>query len=173
MKFKNSTDKTRTRIVLACILFLAATSSFASCGNVPNTVMPPSSTEAAQSQNEIAGTSPIFAYWQKQFPNAVWDSLAKADLNNDGRDDLVIVYNQGKDTAFFVVIEDLTTGYRITDPTPAPIQDQVIKIMDLSGWAQHQFAISGRKDDVVGMAIFVMDNHKIVMIYTSAYGDCC
>jgi hypothetical protein len=135
--------------------------------------VPPTSTEFAQTQNEIARTSPVFAYWQKQFPGAEWASLAKADLNNDGRDDLVVVYNQGNEKFFFVAVEDLPTGYQITEPTPAPVEDQVVKIMDLSGWSQHQFSVSGRKDDVVGMAIFVVDNHKVLMLYTSAYGDCC
>jgi len=173
MKFKNKTGSSQASIALVYVLFFAVSFTLAGCGNTLKTTAQSSSTEVVQTQNEIAKTSPVFAYWQKQFPDAVWASLAKADLNNDGRDDLVVVYNQGENKSFFVVIEDLANGYQITDPTPAPVQDQAVKIMDLSGWAQHQFSITGRKNDVVGMAIFVVDNHKILMLYTSAYGDCC
>ena len=173
MKFIYNTGNTRASSALVYVLLFAAIFAVGGCRDGSKTTAPPASSEFAQTQNEIAKTSPVFAYWQKQFPGAEWASLAKADLNNDGRDDLVVVYNQGENKSSFVVIENLATGYRITEPTPAPVQDQVIKIMDLSGWAQHQFSVSGRKNDVVGMAIFVVDDHKVVMLYTSEYGDCC
>jgi len=125
------------------------------------------------SQNQIAATSPVFAYWHTKFPGDQWAALAKGDLNNDGRADLVVVYGTPEDKYYFVVVLNLANGFQITDPTDAPPEDQVLRIFDMDDAPPNEFSVAGQKDNQVGMAIFHLENGVVTLLITEGYGECC
>ena len=153
------------------IIVLFFISLLAGCSG--KTTVPISSSELLQSQNEVARTSLLFAYWQKQNPGFQWAALAQGDFNTDGRDDLIIIYSETASKCSMVLVLNFTSRFQITDSVPAPLEDQVIRLTNLDDTPPNEFMVSGRKGDNVGSALFRLEDGKIVMIFTTEYGDCC
>jgi hypothetical protein len=155
---------------LAGMVFAVLLALSAGCGATVTSVP---YTEILESQNKIAATSPVFAYWQSQNPGQQWLSLARGDLNNDGRGDLVIVYGELGVKCYMEAVTNLPNGYRISAPVPAPVEDQIVSFVDMDQKPPSEFSVSGRKGDVVGSAIFRLENGTIKTLFDSAFGDCC
>jgi hypothetical protein len=154
----------------ATLLFLWII-GFAGCS--PHIAAPEENSKSPLSQGYIEANSPTFAYWQHQFPGSQWAALAQGDLNNDKRDDLLIVYGTDKDKFSLVAVLDLIDGYEITEPIAAPVEDQVLSIFNMDDTPPNEFSVSGRKGAEVGSAIFHLENGTIRLLLTAGYGNCC
>ena len=98
---------------------------------------------------------------------------ARADLNNDGRQDVVIIYRVAKDANRMRVVLDLGEKYSDTNEVPAPIYDQSIVFRDIDKKPPLEFIVQGRKGAKIGYAIFRIENEQLIDIFGEGMADCC
>ena len=98
---------------------------------------------------------------------------ARADLNNDGRQDVVVIYRIAKDANRMRVILDLGDKYSDTNEVPAPLYDQSIVFRDIDKKPPLEFIVQGRKGAKIGYAIFRIENNQLIDIFGEGMEDCC
>jgi hypothetical protein len=98
---------------------------------------------------------------------------ARADLNNDGRQDVVIIYRIAKDTNRMRVVLDIGGKYSDTNEAPAPLYDQSIVFRDIDKKPPVEFIVQGRKGAKIGYAIFRIENEQLIDIFGEGMEDCC
>jgi hypothetical protein len=117
--------------------------------------------------------SPAFAYWGQQFPGHEWVRLGEADLDGDGREDLLVIYRDTSDKCSFCVILNLVDGPKATESVSAPAEEQVMNAFEMDGKPPCEFSVSGRKGADIGSAVFRLENAKITQLFSTGYGKCC
>jgi len=98
---------------------------------------------------------------------------ARADLNNDGRQDVVVIYRIAKDANRMRVILDLGDKYADTNEVPAPLYDQSIVFRDIDKKPPLEFIVQGRKGAKIGYAIFRIENNQLIDVFGEGMEDCC
>jgi hypothetical protein len=158
----------------ACILLIATCFCIsAGCGEPASTITSTAVEVLYKSGPELTANS-SFAYWQQQNPDRNWIKLAEADLNNDNREDMVVVYGIDNGKCEMVVVLDLPDGYQLTETAPAPVEDQTLKIMNFDSKPPNEIYISGRNGNNAGLAFFrVVDNHTLDNLFADNFADCC
>ncbi len=134
----------------------------------------PAGSETANTGKPVdTATSPLLAFWQARYPGLEWLKLSLWDLNGDGRDDLVVIYQAAPDACDMVVVLDFEGGYQLTESTPAPLESQHIEILDFDDKQPYEIYVSGRNGIYVGSAIFrVVDDSRLDTMFSDGYGDC-
>lgn len=98
---------------------------------------------------------------------------AQDDLNMDGKEDAVIIYKDTKTSNKMIVVVTDGNGYYITEPVPAPRENQEIKFKDIDEKDETEFIVSGEKNGNVGFAIFRIEGLKAVDLFGEGMESCC
>ena len=118
--------------------------------------------------------NPLLLYFQEQFPDNDVITCGYEDLNGDGRKDLLVIYKEGRRSNGMRIVLDTEDGYKFTDHTHAPIENQVIEFMDIDKEPPMEFSISGSKDGKYGYAIFrLVDDYELRNLFGEGMEDCC
>ena len=118
--------------------------------------------------------NPLLLYFQEQFPDNDVITCGYEDLNGDGRKDLLLIYKEDKESNGMRIVLDTEDGYKFTDHTHAPIDNQLIEFMDIDDEAPMEFSVSGSKDGKFGYAIFrLIDDYEIRNLFGEGMEDCC
>lgn len=116
----------------------------------------------------------LLLYFQKTHPENKVITCGYEDLNGDGRKDLLVIYNVAHRKNEMVVVLDNVEGYEISDPSPAPINNQDIEFKDIDKTPPIEFIVSGSKDGNYGYAIFrLINNIEIRDLFGDGMEDCC
>jgi len=149
-------------IVFALILCLAA----GGCGEKD---------ERKQQTGEtgISKQNPLFRCFENENPGREVVKCAMADLNNDGRDDLVVMYRAGKDKNMMRVMLDTGEGCLSTNEVPAPHSNQTILFRDIDKKPPMEFIVQGARGAKIGYAIFRVESDRLIDLFGEGMEDCC
>ncbi len=98
---------------------------------------------------------------------------AQADLDNDGMEDLIVIYQIAKDQNEMCVILHHGEGFVESNSVPAPVSDQLIQFKDIDNKPPLEFIVQGRKGSKVGYAIFRFEDGKLADLFGQGMEDCC
>ncbi len=98
---------------------------------------------------------------------------AQADLDADGREDLVIIYEAAEEKNEMCVIRNQSPEPIETNSVPAPVSDQMIQFKNIDEKPPLEFILQGRKGTKVGYAIFRIEGGRLVDLFGDGMEDCC
>lgn len=98
---------------------------------------------------------------------------AQADLDNDGKEDLIVIFRVGSGQNQMSVIYRQDGNFMETNAVPAPVSDQVIQFRDIDEKPPVEFILQGRKGAKVGYAIFRVEDGKLSDLFGEGMQDCC
>jgi hypothetical protein len=100
---------------------------------------------------------------------------AEADINNDSRKDLVVIYrlNRDENRMCLMVSGDGDDSFIESNSVPAPISDQNIRFKDIDNKPPLEFIVQGRKGAMVGYAIFRFEDGVLVDLFGEGFENCC
>ncbi|MDR9756735.1 MAG: efflux transporter SaoE [Thermoanaerobacterales bacterium] len=111
--------------------------------------------------------------WQQKNPQYRIETWAQGDLNDDGRDDAVIIYRVDQGRCQMVVALSINEGYQITEPVRAPVSNQQIQFKDIDEQPPTELIISGMKGSNVGYGIFRIEKGQVIDVFGSNMDLCC
>jgi len=131
-------------------------------------------TENQPSPNrEGLNTNRLLQYFITKNPGKEVIQYGSKDLNNDGREDVVIIYKVSKEKNMMCVILDMEENYVVTNEVPAPVSNQVIQFKDIDDKPPMEFIVHGRKGAKVGYAVYRIEKGQIVDLFGEGMADCC
>lgn len=98
---------------------------------------------------------------------------AQADLDNDGKEDLVVIYRLGGEKNQMCVLRHEGAKIVETNAVPAPVSDQMIQFRDIDEKPPLEFILQGRKGARVGYAIFRIDQGVLTDLFGEGMPECC
>lgn len=135
----------------------------------------------------VSEDNKILQAFCEQFPMATMLVACEEDLTNDGKNDLVVIYNtpeqdeNSKSTALvngghirLTVMIDLGDGeaYEHTEPIPAPVENQKIQFQNIDKADEMEFVLQGQKGAKVGYGIFRVIEGKAVNLFGEGMEEC-
>lgn len=129
----------------------------------------------------------ILEAFYEQFPTATMLVACEEDLTNDGKKDLVVIYNTpeadeaSNNTALvngghirLTVMIDLGNGeeYKHTEPILAPIENQKIQFQNIDKADEMEFVLQGQKGTKVGYGIFRVIDGKTMNLFGEGMEEC-
>lgn len=121
----------------------------------------------------VLQSNPALQYFVNNHPDFSVIKYATADLNNDGRNEVVVIYRLNKNKNMMSIIQDFETGYTETNAVPAPVSDQMIQFRNIDDKPPLEFILQGRKGAKIGYAIFRIENGRLVDLFGEGMQDCC
>lgn len=116
----------------------------------------------------------LLLYFQETHPNNDVILCGYEDLNDDGRKDLLVIYIEDYRKNAMVAVLDTEDGFKLSDHTHAPMQNQKIEFKDIDKTGPIEFIVSGSKDGKYGYAIFrLIDDKEIKDLFGKGMEDCC
>lgn len=115
----------------------------------------------------------LMQYFISNHPERKILKYAQADLNNDTRDDLIIIYRLSTDKNMMCIIHHNEDALRETNSVPAPVSDQMIQFRNIDEKPPLEFIVQGRKGAKVGYAIFRLEDGTLSDLFGEGMEDCC
>lgn len=95
------------------------------------------------------------------------------DINNDGQEDLIVIYKDTADTNKMIAIWEEKGKVVISEPTPAPVENYRIEWRDIDNKAPIELVVSGSKGVNIGYAIYRWENGDFINLFGEGMEDCC
>ena len=113
----------------------------------------------------------LFAAFEAQFDGRPLNG-GICDLNDDGLEDLLVIYRENREQNKFVVIlaGDPPT---ITVPDPAPLENAAIEFKDIDKTPPMEFIISGNKGSYMGYGIYRIKEEALYNLFDADMEHCC
>jgi hypothetical protein len=115
----------------------------------------------------------MMQFFSTNHPGLVILKYAQTDLDNDGKDDLIIIFRKTKDENRMCVIRQQETGFIESNSVPAPVSDQIIRFKDIDNKPPMEFIVQGRKGSKIGYAIFRIEAGTLTDLFGEGMEDCC
>ncbi len=160
----------RRWLICVLLMFLLTGAAAGGCGKM-------SVNEKKQSdQSEVSETgepSPCLSYFASTHLGKEVIKCARADLNGDNVEDLVVIYRESEEKNNMLVVLDIKGGYQCTNEVAAPVSNQVITFKDIDNKPPLEFIVQGMKGANVGYAIYRVDGTKLEDLFGEGMKDCC
>ena len=98
---------------------------------------------------------------------------AMQDLNNDGREDLVVIYRVSPEKNMMRVVLDLGGRFAETNEVPAPYSNQVISFRDIDNKPPIEIVVQGTREAKFGYAIFRVEGMQLNNLFGEGMEGCC
>lgn len=98
---------------------------------------------------------------------------AQADLDNDGWEDLIVIYRLSPEKNQLCVMCRHGSEVIETNSVPAPVSDQMIQFRNIDEKPPLEFILQGRKGAKVGYAIFRIEEGILTDLFGEGMQDCC
>lgn len=121
----------------------------------------------------VESDNELLKYFKSKYPENEVIKCGYEDLNNDGRKDLVVIFNKTERKNGMVVIIDKESDYEVSEEVPAPLENQKIEFKNIDETPPMEFIVSGSKDGKFGYAIFRLEGLKIRDLFGESMEDCC
>lgn len=112
-------------------------------------------------------------YFVENHPGLAILKYAQADLDNDGLEDLIIIYQVTKGKNEMCVLLHHGPDFVESNSVPAPVSDQLIQFRNIDDKPPLEFILQGRKGTKVGYAIFRLQDGKLADLFGEGMEDCC
>lgn len=122
---------------------------------------------------KVLESDPMIADFVRRHPEWPVIKYARADLNNDGRKDVILIYRIARDANRMRAVLDVGEKYADTNEVPAPIHDQSIVLRDIDKKPPLEFIVQGRKGARIGYAIFRVEADQLIDVFGEGMEDCC
>ena len=129
--------------------------------------------DSPKASQDLSENEPMIKYFLTANPGRQVIRTACADLNADGRTDMVIIYQVAPKKNMMRVILDLNGRILATNELPAPVSNQVIQFKDIDNKPPMEFIVQGSKDASIGYAIFRVEGTRLTDIFGEGMEDCC
>lgn len=119
---------------------------------------------------------PFLKKYQKEFENRTIIRAGQEDVNNDGKKDLVVVYNTKGDEKNYsiVLIYKDEKDYILSKTAVAPRENVEIKFKNIDDKDNIEFIISGSKNGNYGYAIYRLEEDlEIRDLFSEDMDNCC
>ena len=95
------------------------------------------------------------------------------DINNDGREDLIVIYQDTSAANKMIAIWEEEGTIAISEPAPAPVENCRLEWKDIDDRDPIELIVSGSKGVNVGYAIYRWENGDFVNVFGESMEDCC
>lgn len=129
--------------------------------------------EQSKINREDLKTNEALQFFIRENPGKEVIKYEVKDLNNDGQEDLLILYKISKEKNMMCVLLNLGKSYVATNEVPAPVSNQVIHFKDIDDKPPMEFIVQGMKGAKIGYAIFRIEKGQIVDLFGEGMEDCC
>ncbi|HEX2967280.1 MAG TPA: Cys-Cys-COOH (seleno)protein SaoC [Syntrophorhabdaceae bacterium] len=117
--------------------------------------------------------SPLYRCFAEMYPGKDVLIWALKDVDNDGRNDLILVYRVDKEKNAMRVVLDSGGTYVITNDVPAPVSNQIITFKNIDEKPPVEFVVQGMKGTHVGYAIYRIEKGELVDLFGDGMEECC
>lgn len=115
----------------------------------------------------------LMRYFSDKQAGTVILKYAQSDLDNDGKEDVIIIYRVAREKNEMCVIRHGDSGFIQTNSVPAPVADQMIQFRNIDEKPPLEFILQGRKGANVGYAIFRIEEGNLVDLFGEGMENCC
>ncbi|SFH99897.1 hypothetical protein SAMN05192551_10562 [Tindallia magadiensis] len=129
--------------------------------------------QRADGSMEYLATTPAIDHWRIYYAEnelILWD---QEDLTDNGKLDTVIIFSVGHRKNNVLVVMDMGDELVMTEPIPAPVENQVIEFLDFDNEPPNELYISGSKGPHVGHAIYRIVDGELVDLFSMDMSLCC
>jgi len=127
----------------------------------------------AEGDKNALEANPLHQYFARSYPDKQALVWAFHDVNNDGRDDLILIYRLDRKRNGMRVILNTGGTYTITNDVPAPISNQTITFKNIDEKPPVEFIVQGMKGTNMGYAVYRIENSKLVDLFSEGMAGCC
>ena len=108
-----------------------------------------------------------------EHPGLAVIKYARADLDSDGREDVIVIYRVAADKNMMCVLCQQGEAVIETNSVPAPMADQTIQFRNIDEKPPLEFIVQGRKGAKVGYAIYRVEQGILTDLFGQGMQDCC
>lgn len=119
------------------------------------------------------GTDERMDFFNKNIKNNKIIKTAEEDLTDNGKKDLIVVYEKTSDQNEMVVVVEGEEGLYTTSPIKAPKESVEIKFKNIDNKGVMEMIVSGSKNGKVGYAIYRLEDKKLIDLFGEGMRDCC
>ena len=112
-------------------------------------------------------------FFHESLPDCPLIVSAASDLNDDGREDMIVIYGIAPETNRMRVVLDLPEGPALTNEHPAPVENQVIQLMDIDEEPPMEFIVFGSKGMNTGFAVYRYHHGTLEDLFGEDMYECC
>ncbi|MCL2619331.1 MAG: hypothetical protein FWD97_00165 [Defluviitaleaceae bacterium] len=116
--------------------------------------------------------SDLLPYFRAEFPNQQIVLMIEGDANDDGIDDLVVVFRADPEHNHKVTVFSTPNGFKLTEPMPAPFQDVDMEFININDQPPNELMISGRRGINFGLGILRFYDNQWVDLFGGLDGCC-
>lgn len=116
---------------------------------------------------------PLYSYFLKAYPDKKALLSLAGDCNDDGIEDLIIVYRESASENKLVAIYSQGDGYLLTEPIPAPLEHCRLEWKDIDERPPLELLVSGQKGIYIGYAVFRLVDGRWVSLFGDGMEKCC
>ena len=127
--------------------------------------------ETGESSPGLSGE--LYQYFLSVHQDREVIKCARADLNGDNIEDLVVIYKESEGKNKMLVVLGKPGQYQCTNELPAPVSNQVITFKDIDNKPPLEFIVQGMKGANVGYAIYRVDGTRLEDLFGEGMKDCC
>lgn len=98
---------------------------------------------------------------------------AEMDFTDDGLTDLIVIYRENKSSNKLVALWRDGDEVKLSEPTPAPINNCKVEWKDIDNTPPIEMILSGSKGTAVGYAIYRFDKNEFLSLFGDGMEDCC
>jgi hypothetical protein len=122
---------------------------------------------------EVLYQNPLMQQFSANHPGLAVLKYAQADLDNDGKEDLIVIYRMTVEKNQMCVLRHRGPEIIETNSVPAPVSDQMIQFRNIDEKPPLEFILQGRKGAKVGYAIFRIEKGQLTDLFGEGMEDCC
>jgi len=157
---------------LICVLMMCLLAG-AAVGGCGETTVNENKQSDKSSVSETGEPSPCLKYFLSVQQDREVIKCARADLNGDKIEDLVVIYKESEKKNKMLVVLGKPGEYQCTNEVPAPVSNQVITFKDIDNKPPLEFIVQGMKGANVGYAIYRVDGTRLEDLFGEGMKDCC
>lgn len=120
-----------------------------------------------------SGSDERMDFFNKNIKNNKIIKTAEEDLTDNGKKDLIVVYEKTSDQNEMVVVVEGEEGLYTTSPIKAPKESVEIKFKNIDNKGVMEMIVSGSKKGKVGYAIYRLEDKKLIDLFGEGMRDCC